>query len=95
MPTLSATGCRTDPPIGRTHPWRPKAELRIETTREAWTLELRLPLPSLGPRVLDNTVRGFNVTRLDASRGECCCWSAARRHCYSPQSMGNLILLRP
>ena len=92
---VASRGCRTDPPIGRIQPWRPQAELRIETTREAWTLELRLPLSSLGPRVLDNTVWGFNVTRLDASRGEYSSWSAARRHCYSPQSMGNLILVRP
>ncbi len=61
----------------------------------AWTLELRLPLASLGPRAAEGGIWGFNLTRLDARRGEYSSWSATRRHCYSPQSMGNLIVLRP
>lgn len=92
---ITSHGCRTDPPVGRTRAWRPEVELRVKTEVDAWTLELRLPLSALGPRVLDNRIWGFNVTRLDARRGEYSSWSAARRHCYSPQSMGNLILLRP
>jgi hypothetical protein len=58
-------------------------------------IELALPLASLGRGAFDNRIWGFNITRLDARRGEYSSWSGARGYCYLPQSLGNLILLRP
>lgn len=88
-------GCRTAPPVGRSEPWESGVRARVVTTRQEWIVELALPFASLGPDAFNNTMWGFNVTRLDAARGEYSSWSGARRHCYSPQSLGNLVVLRP
>jgi hypothetical protein len=54
---------------------------------------LGLPLAALGPLAADNRLWGLNVTRLEARRGEYSSWSGARGECYTPQSLGNLLLV--
>jgi len=92
---ISRHGCLTEPPIGDSEVWQSGAAVAVQVQREAWIIELALPLASLGPDALENHIWGLNVTRLDARRGEYSSWSGARGTCYSPQSLGNLILLRP
>lgn len=88
-------GCPTQPPIGPLRAWSAEAHARVETTFDAWTLELSLPLRSLPPIARESPVWGLNVTRLDARRGEYSSWSAARRLCYAPHAMGSLIFATP
>jgi len=63
--------------------------------QDVWTLEVSVPLDALGPAARQQRVWGFNITRLDARRGEYSSWSGARGLAYLPQSTGNLVLLRP
>ncbi len=92
---LAHKGCRTDPPMGAYEPWQCGARAKVRVRPEAWVVELSLPLTALGPDALRNRIWGFNVTRLDARRGEYSSWSGTRGHRYTPRSMGNLVLLRP
>ena len=92
---VARRGCRTDPPMGRSEIWQSEATVAVRAEREAWLIELALPLAALEPDARKHRVWGFNVTRLDARRGEYSSWSGARGNCYSPKSLGNLILLRP
>ncbi|MBK8914367.1 MAG: hypothetical protein IPM64_07140 [Phycisphaerales bacterium] len=89
-------GGRTDPPIGPTEEWRCDARVAVRTESGAWTVELALPLSSIGTPVGRAAPRspiwGVNVTRLDATRGEYSSWSGARGHCYSPAALGNLLM---
>ncbi|MCG3126294.1 MAG: hypothetical protein CHACPFDD_01126 [Phycisphaerae bacterium] len=88
-------GCPTQPPIGPVQPWASEVHARVETTFDAWTVELALPFSALPPAARNNRVWGLNVSRLDARRGEYSSWSAARRLCYAPQSLGSLIFAAP
>ena len=93
--TLARRGCYTDPPMGRSEPWVCRPRVAVQVTPEAWTVELALPLAALGPEARRQPVWGFNVTRLDARRGEYASWSGARGFLYAPQALGNLLLLWP
>jgi hypothetical protein len=88
-------GCPTDPPLGPVHPWPSGAHVAAGVTREAWVVELALPIDALGPAARRNPIWGLNVTRLDSQRGEYSSWSGARGHCYSPERLGNLMVVRP
>ena len=65
-------------------------KVATRTTRDRWTVELRIPLNAFGPAALDNAIWGFNVTRLDAARQEFSTWSGAKGNAYDPLSLGNL-----
>jgi len=56
-----------------------------------WTVEIRIPLASLGKR---GDVIGANFARFDARRGEYSSWTACRSHIYSPITLGNMQLGR-
>lgn len=88
-------GCPTDPPLGSVRAWQSGARVAAGVTREAWVVELALPIDSLGPAARRNPIWGLNVTRLDSQRGEYSSWSGARGHCYSPERLGNLMVVRP
>ena len=92
---LARHGCLTDPAMGTSVPWPCAARAAVQVDRDAWTLELAIPLDAFAPAARRNNVWGFNVTRLDARRGEYSSWSGAHNHCYAPQSLGNLIMLWP
>ena len=92
---LARRGCRSDPPMGPSEEWNSDALVAVGRKTGAWIVELSLPLSALGPPAQRNRVWGVNVTRLDARRGEYSSWSGAQGHCYSPQALGNLVLLRP
>ena len=90
---VSRKGCRTEPPMGTSEAWPSGARVAVRVERDAWVVELAVPLDALGPQARHNPLWGFNVTRLDARRGEYSSWSGARGQCYLPQSLGNLIML--
>jgi len=92
---VARKGCRTEPPVGTSQDWQSGARVAVSVGREAWVVEMAVPLAALGPQARQNRVWGLNVTRLDARRGEYSSWSGARGCCYSPQALGNLIMLWP
>jgi hypothetical protein len=92
---VARKGCRTEPPMGTSENWPCGTRVAVGVERDVWMVELALPLSAFGPDARRNRVWGFNVTRLDARRGEYSSWSGARGYCYSPQSLGNLIMLWP
>lgn len=92
---LASRGCRTDPPMGAVRPWDCEARVAVQVEPEAWVIELALPRSAFPEESRRNVVWGCNVTRLDARRGEYSSWSGARGTCYSPTSLGNLIVHTP
>jgi len=92
---VATHGCRTDPPTARVEPWNSGAIVAVQVQRRAWVVELALPLAALGRAALENPYWGFNITRLDARRGEYSSWSGARGYSYTPRALGNLVTLRP
>lgn len=85
-------GYRTDPPICPVEPWNPGATAATLIEPAIWVTEIAIPLSSLGASRSSGGIWGVNITRLDARRGEYSSWSAARRHAWNPQTLGNLIL---
>ncbi len=92
---VARKGCLTEPPLAAAEVWESGARVAVSRQRDGWTVELALPLKSLGRGALRNAIWGCNITRLDARRGEYSSWSAARGYTYAPELLGNLILLRP
>jgi hypothetical protein len=58
-----------------------------KTHPDRWTVEIRIPRRSLGEQV---EVCGINFARFQPRLGEYASWSGARRHLYSPVTLGNL-----
>ena len=79
---VATKGCHTEPQVGQCETWLSGAQVAVQVRDEAWVVELSLPLAALGARATDNTLWGFNVTRLEARRGEYSSWSGARGSCY-------------
>jgi hypothetical protein len=92
---LATKGCRTEPPMGEVIPWQSGARVAVSVKDSVWIVELALPLEALGSAARRASIWGFNVTRLDARRGEYSSWSGARGSCYHPHALGNLIMLWP
>lgn len=87
-------GCPSSPPVAPCETWNPGARVAVRSATHEWTVELALPLAAFGSAGSDSRIWGLNVTRLDARRGEYSSWSGARRHCYSPERLGNLVFSR-
>ncbi len=81
--------------MGTSEPWPCGARVTVNVQHADWVAELVVPLAAFGPEARRSRVWGLNVTRLDARRGEYSSWSGARGYSYSPQSLGNLIMLWP
>ncbi len=92
---VARKGCRTEPPMGTSETWACGARVAVNVQRDDWAVELAVPLAAFGPEARRNSVWGLNVTRLDGRRGEYSSWAGARSYCYSPQALGNLIMLWP
>lgn len=92
---LSHKGCPTEPPTATVSDWQSGARVAIGARPDAWVMELSLPLASLGPTASKTRVWGANVTHFDAQHMEYSSWSGARQTCYSPASLGNLIMVGP
>jgi hypothetical protein len=86
-------GCRTEPPIAVTTPWSAGIQVAAQRDRDAWRLEVAIPLEALGPAARRSAVWGVNVTRLDARRGEYSSWAGHGGLLYAPEALGNLLLL--
>ena len=56
---------------------------------DRWTVEIRLPLESLGSHP---ELFGINFGRFQPRLGEYSSWSGARRYLYSPASLGTMRL---
>lgn len=84
-------GCPTQPQIGQVRRWDVDARVAVLINREAWTVELALPLEALRLREQAQPVWGVNIARLDARRGEYSSWSGAVGDCYRPIALGNLL----
>ena len=92
---IARHGCLTDPPMNESTAWQSGAEVAVATVRDAWVVEVSIPLAALGETSQTSHIWGCNVTRLDSRRGEYSSWSGAHGHTYAPQRLGNLVLLRP
>ncbi len=88
-------GCPTDPPMARVEPWPAAIRTSVDVRDGVWMTEVALPLEALDLDARGLNLWGVNVTRLDARRGEYSSWSGATGHCYTPQTLGNVLLLRP
>lgn len=88
-------GAATDPPMGPSREWQSGARVAVKVHSQSWIVEAAIPLAALGPEAIRTRVWGFNVARLDARRGEYSSWSGARGHCYAPERLGNLLIVRP
>ncbi len=92
---IAREGCATEPPIAPSRPWQSDARVAVGQERGAWTVELAIPLRSLGAEAMRQRVWGVNVSRFDAGAGEYSSWSGARWRTYDVDTLGNLILLWP
>ncbi|MFO0839716.1 MAG: hypothetical protein U1D55_14470 [Phycisphaerae bacterium] len=92
---VARRGPRTDPPIAASVDWPARARVAARVGRDAWIVELAIPIESLGKDASRGGIWGVNVTRLDARRGEYSSWSGARGLAYENESLGNLIVARP
>jgi hypothetical protein len=88
-------GCPTRPQIGMLQRWAVDARVAVSIGREAWTVELALPLESLRLQTQAQPIWGINVARLDARRGEYSSWSGAVGDCYRAAALGNLLFRGP
>lgn len=71
--------------------WPAKAIAAVDDRSHAdrWTVEIRLPIESLGEYA---EIFGVNFGRYLPRLGEYSSWSGARRYLYSPASLGNIRL---
>lgn len=88
-------GALTVPPMNASEDWPTRPRIAVDLGGEAWTVEVAVPLSSLGDEAARSVVLGCNVTRLDARRGEYSSWSGASGCTYSPALLGNLIRPTP
>ena len=77
--------------VARCEDWpaRVTAAVDDQSRPGRWNAEIRIPLASLGPRA---SFCGVNFGRLIPRLGEYGSWSGARRHLYSPVTLGNMYL---
>ncbi len=87
----SERGIGCDPPTGRHAPWPSDVSVQVKHLSDAWSAEVKLPLASLPPETHAQAVWALNVARYSALRLEYSNWAGAKRHIYSPLSMGNLV----
>ncbi|MEP0845379.1 MAG: hypothetical protein HRF50_01000 [Phycisphaerae bacterium] len=88
-------GALTIPPMNASEDWPTRPRIAVDLGAEAWTVEVAVPIASLGEEAARSVVLGCNVTRLDARRGEYSSWSGASGYIYSPAQLGNLIRPAP
>lgn len=92
---IARRGPRTEPPICASEPWQSEARVAVRQEQNAWTVEVAIPVASLGAGARFNRVWGCNITRCDARRGQYSSWSGARGFCYASDLLGNLVVLWP
>ena len=88
---LSHRGIACDPPTGPHDLWFSGAEAQVQHHSDGWTAEVRLPRRSLPLQAEEWPIWAINFSRFQARLAEYSNWAGAKRHVYSPLSMGNLI----
>jgi hypothetical protein len=84
-------GVEVEPPIGNCRPWVAKQHYTIQEGQGHWSAEVAIPLDAFDARGWSPGIWGVNIARLEPVRGEYSNWAGARRHCYNPRSLGNLV----
>ena len=68
-----------------------EAPVEVQHHTDGWTVEVRLPRRSLPLQAEEWPIWAINFSRFQARLAEYSNWAGAKRHVYSPLSMGNLI----
>ncbi|HOW69191.1 MAG TPA: DUF4091 domain-containing protein [Phycisphaerae bacterium] len=78
-------------PVARCEDWPARVTAAVDDQSRSgrWSVEIRIPLASLGPRA---AFCGINFGRFISRLGEYGSWSGARRHLYAPVTLGNMYL---
>ncbi len=87
--TERGLGCLSDVAPHGDWPANVLAAVDDRSHPDRWTVEIRIPLAALDSRA---EILGVNFARFLPRLGEYSSWSAARRHLYSPVTLGNLHL---
>jgi hypothetical protein len=88
---LSHRGIAFDPPTGPHDLWFSGAAAQVRHHTDGWTAEVLLPRRSLPVQAEEWPIWAINFSRFQARLAEYSNWAGAKRHVYSPLSMGNLI----
>lgn len=77
--------------VAGNEPWPAgiSAAVDDQSQGDRWTVEIKIPLTSLGRR---EALWGINFARYHSLHGEYGSWSAARRYLYNPVTLGNIYL---
>ncbi len=84
-------GVPCKPAIGTVAPWPASASVAIGSRDSTWTVELAIPLASLGPDGLSAFWR-VNFMRHSPQGDESSSWSGARRYFYDPRNLGTMFV---
>jgi len=84
-------GVACKPALGAVVPWPASASVAVGSQDSAWTVELAIPLASLGPAAQSAFWR-VNFMRYSPQGDESSSWSGARRYFYDPRNLGTMFV---
>ncbi len=88
---LAERGIGSRPPIGERTAWDADIRYAFRRTSRGWQAEVAIPLSALPGSTEIGRIWGLNVARFDPQSGTYANWARAPRHCYNPQTFGNLV----
>ncbi len=88
---VSHRGIPCDPPTGSVVPWFSGAQAQVRHKSDRWTVEVAVPWDAFPPEARNWAIWAVNFARFEPRLSEYSNWAGAKRHVYSPLSMGNLI----
>jgi hypothetical protein len=91
---LTERGVHTDPPLGAASPWPVAARVAVAKLKDAWSVEMRIPLTAFGGGRLPE-VWGINFARFATVGAEASNWAEAPRYFYDSRNLGTMFLARP
>ncbi len=84
-------GVPCKPAIGAVAPWPAAASVAIGSQDSAWTVEVAIPLASLGPDAQSAFWR-VNFMRHSPQGDESSSWSGVQRYFYDPRNLGTMFV---